>query len=128
MHEQSEDGIPGAPNPGGVSLTDGIRALLEDGQTLVEAELGYQQARVAYAWSRGKGVVALLGLAVFFAFFTLVALVVGLLLALAPLVGAWGSLGVVGVGLGLLAVLCFVTAVSRFRKARAAILGKGATP
>lgn len=109
-------------------LGDGLRALLEDGQTLFEAELGYQQARIAYGWGRAKGIAALLLFSVAFGFFTLVALVVGLLLALTPLLGAWGALAVVGLGLGLLAALCFVAAVRRFRKARTAILGKVGQP
>jgi hypothetical protein len=127
---------PDTPDPasdvdgvaGGGSLTGGLRALLDDAQTLVEAELGYQQARIAYGWGRAKGVVALLLLSLAFGFFTLVALVVGLLLALTPILGAWGSLAVVGLGLGLLATLCFLSAVGRFRKARAAILGEAAAP
>lgn len=104
------------------SLIGGLQALLEDGQTMVEAELGYQSARVAYAWNRGKGVALLLILALFFAFFTLVSLVVGLLLALIPLLTAWGAMAVVTLALALLAALCFFTAVSRFRKARARLL------
>lgn len=107
----------------GPSLTEDLRALLEDGQTLVEAELSYQKQRVAFGWNRAKGIALLLVGALFLAFFVLVALVVGLLLALTPLVGAWGALGIVTLALALAAAGCFFTAVSRFRKARAAILG-----
>lgn len=107
------------------SLADGVRALIEDGQTLVEAEIGYQRARVAYAWSRGKGIALLLLLALAFGFFTLVAIVVGLLLALTPWLTAWGALAVVGIGLGVLSALCFFAAVKRFRSARSAMLGTG---
>ncbi|ODU69819.1 MAG: hypothetical protein ABT11_10505 [Novosphingobium sp. SCN 66-18] len=107
-----------------VSLTDTLRALIDDGQTLFEAEMAYARARASYGWGRAKGIVALLLLALAFAFFTLVALVVGLLLALTPLLTPWGALAVVGLGLGGLAALCFATAVRRFRKARAALLGK----
>jgi len=115
---------PDAPDRRDPSLTDGVRALLEDGQTLVEAELAFQQARIAYGWGRAKGVAALLLFALAFAFFTLVALVVGLLLALTPLLTAWGALAVVGLGLMLLSGVCFFSAVSRFRKARDVLLGK----
>ena len=107
-----------------VSLTDTLLALIDDGQTLFEAEMAYARARASYGWGRAKGIVALLLLALAFAFFTLVALVVGLLLALTPLLTPWGALAVVGLGLGGLAALCFATAVRRFRKARAALLGK----
>lgn len=119
---------PTAPERREASLSDGVRALLEDGQTLVEAELAFQQARVAYGWGRAKGVAALLLFALAFGFFTLVALVVGLLLALTPMVGAWGALAVVGLGLLGLSALCFFSAISRFRKARDTLLGKDAAP
>jgi len=108
------------------SLSDDLRALLEDGQTLVEAELAYQRQRVAFGWNRLKGIALLLVGALFFAFFVLVALVVGLLLALTPLLGAWGALGVVTLGLAALTGVCFFAAVARFRKARKAILGDAA--
>lgn len=107
------------------ALGNGIRALLEDGQTLFEAEIAYQQARVGYALGRAKGIALLLTAALFLAFFFLVALVVGLLLALTPLVGAWGALGIVGVALLLGTAGCFMAAVRRYRGARDVILGKG---
>lgn len=110
------------------SLTGGVRALLEDGQTLVESELAYQGARVAYAWQRGKGVALLLVLALFFAFFALVSLVVGMLLALIPLLTAWGAMAVVTLGLIAAAGACFLSAVGRFRKARARLLGDDGDP
>jgi len=121
IDEHSDTDTRAAPADG--SLTAGVRALLEDGQTLVEAELGYQGARVAYAWQRGKGVALLLLLAVFCAFFALVSLVVGLLLALIPLLTAWGAMAVVTAALIVCAAICFFAAVRRFRKARSRLLG-----
>lgn len=113
----------GKTRPNG-SLWGDVHALIEDGQTLVEAELAYQRARAAYAWKRGKGVAVLLVLALFFAFFALMALVVGLLLALAPLLTAWGALAVVALGLAALAALSMNLAISRFRTARTRLLAK----
>lgn len=104
------------------SLLDDLRALAEDGQTLIEAEIAYQRARAAYAWKRGKGIAILLIMALFFAFFAIMALVVGLLLALVPLLTAWGSTAVVTLALAGLAALCAILALSRFRQARARIL------
>lgn len=109
------------------ALGDGIRALLEDGQTLFEAELAFQQARVGYVLGRAKGIALLLVAALFFAFFLLVALVVGLLLALTPLVGAWGALGIVGLALLVGTAGCLLTAISRYRTARDVIMGKDAS-
>lgn len=106
------------------ALGDGIRALLEDGQTLFEAEIAFQQARVGYVLGRAKGIALLLVATLFLAFFFLVALVVGLLLALTPLVGPWGALGIVAAVLLVGTIGCFVSAVSRYRAARDVLLGK----
>ena len=110
------------------SLWGDVHALIEDGQTLIEAELAYQQARAAYAWKRGKGIAVLLVLTLFFAFFALMAVVVGLLLALTPLLSAWGALAVVALGLTALAALSMKLAISRFRNARARLLAKEPQP
>lgn len=106
------------------ALGDGIRALLEDGQTLLEAELAFQQARVGYVLGRAKGIAVLLVAALFLAFFFLVAVVVGLLLALTPLVGPWGALGIVALVLLAGAAGCFFAAISRYRDARDVLTGK----
>ncbi len=119
LHEESL----GQTRPDG-SLWGDVQALIEDGQTLVEAELAYQQARAAYAWKRGKGIALLLVLTLFFGFFALMAAVVGLLLALTPLLTAWGALAAVALGLAALAAISLWLAVSRFRQARARILAK----
>jgi hypothetical protein len=57
-------------------LTDTLRALIDDGQTLFEAEWP-MPARAPLWLGPREGIVALLLLALAFAFFTLVALVVG---------------------------------------------------
>ncbi len=88
------------------SLAALLRALIEDAQTLVEAETGYWRRALGYALGRVKALAILLVLALFFLFFTLMALVVGLLLALAPLLGAWGALGLVAGTLALATGAC----------------------
>lgn len=130
MSEDETPGGVGRERDGDATLIGDLRALLHDGQTLVEAEVAFRQAQAAYAWKRGKGVVLLLVLALLFAFFTLVALVVGLLLALVPLLGHWGAMAVVTLALALAAGACFFLAVGRFRSARARLLGSagGANP
>ena len=71
-----------AENSGLGSLAGDLRELADDAQTLVEAELAYQSARAAYAWNRGRGIAIWLIVAATAAFFAVVALVVGMLLAL----------------------------------------------
>jgi fatty acid desaturase len=108
------------------SLVTLLRALIEDTQSLVEAEAGYWRAALAYALGRAKNIALLLVLALFFAFFTLMAIVVGLLLALAPLIGAWAALALVAVTLGLLTVLALWLVIRRGKRMIRLLTGSGA--
>jgi len=98
------------------SLATLLRALIEDAQTLAEAELGYWRTALGFAVARIKTIALLLVGALFFAFFALMALVVGLLLALAPLIGAWGAMALVTVVLALVATWCVRRAITRGRR------------
>lgn len=95
------------------SLTDDVFALFDDGKTYIQSEIQYQKTRVAFAADRGKsgivygiGALALLHLA-------LVALVVGLVIALTPVVGPWLATIIV---VALLAVGGIVLALSAKKK------------
>jgi hypothetical protein len=105
------------------SLATLLRALIEDVQTLVEAEAGFLRAALAYALNRAKSIALLLVLALFFAFFTLMAIVVGLLLALAPLIGPWGALGLMTVALGLLGAVSLRLAIRRGQRMIRLLIG-----
>ena len=111
-----------ARNSGLGSLADDLRELADNAQTLVEAELAYQSARAAYAWNRGRAIALWLIVAIMAAFFALVALVVGLLFALVPYVGVWGSLGIVAIGLIAIAGFAVLRASAKFRRMRNALL------
>lgn len=103
------------------SLFGSARALIENGRELVGAELAFQKARVGFVWGRAKGILALAVLALTLGFFTLMALVVGLLLALGPVLGPWGALGAVVLGLLIVIGLCVFGVLSRIRAVRAAL-------
>jgi len=77
------------------SLVEDVRRLIEDGRTLLEAELAYQKSRAAVAGQGAKGMAAWGSLALALVFFLLMALVMGSILALTPTIGAWGAMGVV---------------------------------
>lgn len=109
------------------SLTDAVRTMIEDGQTLLEAEIAYRKAQASYGLGQAKAIAILLVLGLAFGFFTLLALVVGLLLALAHYVGVWGALAIVGGALLLLTVICLAKAVKRMNEAKAALGIKEAT-
>jgi uncharacterized membrane protein YqjE len=117
---EDPDRDPGQPP----TLPTVLRALVEDAQTLVEAEAGYLKAVLAFALGRIKSIAIALVLALFFAFFALMALVVGLLLALAPMIGPWAAAGAVTGGLALLAIIFVWRVVRGGRQMIAVLTGK----
>lgn len=106
---------PGTPPGADASLSSILGALLQNGQTLFEAETGYLKAMLGFAFKRLPFIVALVILGLFFLFFLLMAIVVGLLLALAPMIGPWGALALVSVTL---AILTGVSLFAAFKRAR----------
>lgn len=77
------------------SLSDDLLALLDDGRTYAEAEVRFQRSRIAFTAERAKGA-ALYGFAAFGVLhLALIALTVGVVIALAPLVGAWAATAIV---------------------------------
>ena len=77
------------------SLTDDVRALFEDGKTYAQAELAYQKSRGRFVADRAKSV-AVFGIgALALVHLALIALVIGLIIALIPLVGPWLATGIV---------------------------------
>ena len=110
---QADGQAQGAPGPSLLAL---LQALFADAKILVEAETGYYRALVAFAIGRAKVIAILVVMAMFFMFFTLMAGVMGLLLALAPLIGAWLATGLVVVVLTVLGVGCGLVAWWRVRR------------
>lgn len=99
---ESATGEDGAP-----SLKADVEALIADGKTYLEAEITYQKSRAGYTANRLKSA-ALYGAAAFgLLHLALIALTVGLVVALTPLTGAWIATGIV-VALLLLGALVFV--------------------
>lgn len=82
------------PHDGG-SLTDDITALYEDGKTYAQAELAYQKTRARFTVDKGKMGAIFLGGALTLLLLAGIALVVGLVIALTPLITAWGATAVV---------------------------------
>ncbi len=100
------------------SLLEDIKVLIDDGRTVLEAELAFQKVRVAYGWRQGRTISVLVLAGLTAGFFAAVALVVGLLLALIPLVGPWGALGMMAGVLLVIAVVCIAAAARKFKHAR----------
>lgn len=96
------------------SLTDDVLALLDDGKTYLEAEVQYQKSRAAFAFDRGRAGAAYGIVAFALLHLALVALVVGAIFALTPLIGAWGATAVVVGVLIIVGVLFALAAKRRF--------------
>jgi len=89
------------------SLRDDVEALIEDGKTYLQTELVYQKTRAAFVADGAKGAVVFGAVAVLLAFLALIGLVVGLIIALTPLLTAWGASALV---VGLLIVAALIAA------------------
>lgn len=106
-----------AEDPAERSLVDDVRQLVDDGRTLLEAELAYQKSRALVAGEAAKAVAGWGALALALLFFALMALVLGLVLALTPKLGALAATGVVVAGLVVLGAISGITAVRRWKRA-----------
>lgn len=107
------------------SLVDDVRQLAEDGRTLLEAELAYQKSRAAVAGASAGGIAGWGALALALVFFALMALVMGLLLALAPSLGGWLAMVVVVAGLLAAAAASGWVAARRWRRVKTLLSDKG---
>ncbi|OCC24730.1 hypothetical protein MB02_04430 [Croceicoccus estronivorus] len=127
MDERDEDAenlrheIPDQQNE---SLFDDVSGLIDDGRTLIEAELAYQKTRFAYAGRRGRNAVVFGILAAILAVFALFGLVVGAILALTPHFTAWGATGVVA-GLLLISGILFALLAARNARLIAKVFKEG---
>ena len=108
------------------SLTDDVRGLAERARTFAEAELAFQKSRASFAGQEVKATAVLGVIAVVLVFFALMGLVFGLILALAPLVTAWGSTALVCGALLIAALVCALRARSRWRQAAGTLTGAAA--
>ena len=93
------DPAPTDANQQPFSLVDDVFALIEDGKTYAEAEVRFQKSRAGFVGNRIKGAIAF-GLGAFGVFhLALIAATVGLVIALAPIVGPWGATAIVTLAL-----------------------------
>ena len=109
----------------------GMRPLLDDLQHLggearaaAAAEFAFQAARAGVIAAGSRNIALCVVFALVFVIFALGTLAIGRLLALTPLVTAWGATAIVVGLLGLAAALCLRGALSSWRRMRRAIFGK----
>ncbi len=97
------------------SVLDDVEDLLVDARTWFDAEVTYQKTRASFVGASLKALVGLAVGAAIIGFLLLVALTVGLLIALTPLVTAWGATAIVVIVLGLVILMLLRTASARWR-------------
>lgn len=129
MDDEQPPLIAGEPSDSAErSLVDDVRQLVDDGRTLLEAELAYQKSRALVAGAGARGIAGWGALALALVFFALMALVMGLLLALAPLIGGFGAVIVVVLGLLIAAGLAGLAAARRWKRMATLLAEPGETP
>ena len=107
LRGESQDDLP---------LTEELRRLADGARDYARAETAFQKSRAAVVL-RAVRYIAVLGVAAFvIAVFGLGALVVGLLIALTPLVTAWGATAIVAGGLFILALVFVALARARWQR------------
>ena len=77
------------------TLANELRGLMAEARTAFGAEVAYQSARASLAGRIIARMAGLVALALALVFFVLMALVVGTLLALGPVLSPWGALAAV---------------------------------
>jgi len=123
--DAGKDRIEGADKADGPaednrSLFSDMATLLADGRTFAEAEIAYQKARLGYAGKRGLRIAICGALALVCVIFALFALIIGVILGLAPYLTVWGSSAAVVIALLLTALVCLVIARHNARRISAA--------
>lgn len=104
------------PKPG---MIDQLRGLYADGREMIDAEIGFQKARIGAVGRqvRTMALLAIVGLILISC--ALIALVVGTMIALIPELGAWGAMAATVVGTLVLAGICLWLAAGRVSKVSA---------
>ncbi|PXW71592.1 hypothetical protein C7451_11236 [Blastomonas natatoria] len=110
--------IPLAPGaePDKPGLVEQLRGLYSDGRELIDAELSFQKARVSAAGRQVRAMALLAFVGLVLVSCALIALVVGTMIALIPLIGPWGAMVATVLGALVLAVLSFWLAARRIGK------------
>ena len=100
------------------ALLADVRQLVDDARALATSEAAFQAARAKLAGAASARIAICAVLALMLVFFALMALVVGAVIALGPLLTAWGAMGAVAGGLVLAALICVALATAVWRRLR----------
>jgi hypothetical protein len=112
--------LPDAVNDDSVarerSLAGDLHELIDEGRVLAETEFAFRKSQAAYVGQGARGVLLFTALTAMLVFCALLALTVGLVVALTPLLTPWGAAGGAFAGLLLTAFVCSRIAAWRWRR------------
>ena len=108
------------------TLADEIRGVIAEVREAFASEIDFQKARAALAGKYAGGIAAMGALALVVSVFALMALVIGVLLGLVPILGPWGATAAVVGGLLAIAGIAVLIALGKLRKLRALFAKKEA--
>lgn len=112
-------------DPAQRSLVDDIRELADAGKALAQAELAYQKGRASFISKSIRSIAILAGLVLVLLFCALLALTLGLILSLAPLLTPVGATAAVVAGFAMSAALGGMFALNHLRRLNAVIREPG---
>lgn len=115
-HRETDNGEP--PR----SLFEDVEAIIEDGRTYLDAEIQYQKTRAAFVADKAKDAAIFAAVGGSMALLALVALTVGLVIALEPHLTAWGAAAAVTGAWALLAMIFIRLAARRWQRLVGAFL------
>ncbi|KQM17503.1 hypothetical protein ASE49_10710 [Novosphingobium sp. Leaf2] len=116
MHSTEPEIAPVVRDVDDMSLMQDLRQLADEAKSLAQAEIAYQKSRASFVGSEARTIVVLMVLAAVMVFFAGIALVVGSVIALVPLLGPWAATACVTLVLLLLAVLGGLSVRARIRR------------
>lgn len=119
-----EESHPTADDAVDRSLVADVRQLVDDGRTLIEAELAYQKSRALVVRQGAKGIALWSALAFALLLLAMMAVVLGLILTLIPALGPAMATLVVVFGLMTMGALSGWSAVRRWRRLSSQISSK----
>lgn len=108
-------------HPAERSLVEDLRQLAGSARDFAKAEIAYQQSRAKVVGGSAGGIAARAAVALVLVFFAAMALVVGAVIALTPVLTAWGATGVVVAVLVIGAVVCALSARAGWRRLTALV-------
>ncbi len=125
MEQSGPDTIATGEEAERLSLAADLRQLAEEAKALAQAEFAFQKSRAADAGAQGKAIAGLLLVAAVVVFFAVMALVVGAVLALGPVLGPWGATAAVTLALLAVAATCLLSARARARQMKSVLTDGG---